>query len=134
MFFSRRKIRFVARLLTSALIWCSLQSSVAQAAFVSTQILTQADHHDASPKVLLNDALAREDVQQQLQAMGVSQEQAAARIAAMTDAEVQTLEKQMADLPAGGDALGTIVLIFLVLIITDLLGATDVFPAIKPAG
>lgn len=134
MFFSPLKTRFVARLLTGALVWCGLQSGIAQASFIPTQALSAAQiEAQNSPRSQLMQALAREDVQSQLQALGVSPAQAEARIAALTDAEVRTLEKQMADLPAGGDALGIIVLVFLVLILTDLLGATDVFPAIHPA-
>lgn len=131
MFFSPYKTRLVARTLSAALIWCGLQSSVAQAAFISTEALTETTvAQDAHAD--LNRVLARDEIRQQLLSYGVSPEQITARIAALTDEEARQLSQQIADLPAGGSALGTIVLIFLVLIVTDLLGATDVFPAIRP--
>lgn len=134
MFFSIHKMRFVARTLSAALIWCGLQSSIAHASFVSTEALNQAsvsstsDSHEA-----LRQVLAREDVRTQLIAHGVSPEAAQARIAALTDAEARQLADQFASLPAGGDALGIIILVLLVLVLTDLLGVTDVFPGIRPA-
>ena len=50
----------------------------------------------------------------------------------MTHQEIAQLNRQLADLPAGGDVLGIIVLIFIVFIITDVIGATDIFPFVHP--
>jgi hypothetical protein len=51
-----------------------------------------------------------------------------ARIAALTDAELNTLATQMADLPAGGDsALVVIGIVFLVLLILEAVGVIDIF-------
>ena len=36
------------------------------------------------------------------------------------------------ELPAGGDVLGVILVVFIVFVITDVIGATDIFPFIKP--
>ncbi len=72
--------------------------------------------------------LSRTDVQKQLVSLGVDGNQAAARVAALSDDEVQQLYGKMQTLPAGGDILGTLVFIFLVLLVTDLLGLTSVFP------
>lgn len=60
--------------------------------------------------------------------LGVDHNQAAARVAALSDDEVQQLYGKMQTLPAGGDILGTLVFIFLVLLVTDLLGLTSVYP------
>lgn len=133
MFFSPSKTRFVARTLSLALVWCSLQASVAQAAFVPTEELNATDSAQQDSRVALSNLLAREDVRQQLMAHGVSPEAAEARIAALTDAEARQLADQFADLPAGGDGLGVVILVLLVLLLTDLLGVTDVFPAVRPA-
>ena len=54
------------------------------------------------------------------------------RIAQMTDQEIAHLNQQLAELPAGGDVLGLVVLIFIVFIITDAIGATDIFPFVHP--
>lgn len=72
--------------------------------------------------------LTRSDVQKQLVSLGVDSNQAASRVAALSDDEVQQLYGKMQTLPAGGDILGTLVFIFLVLLVTDLLGLTNVFP------
>lgn len=76
--------------------------------------------------------LQREDLQRQLSALGVDVKHAQARVAALTDAEVAQLNARIDGLPAGGDALGVILLIFIIFIITDALGATDIFPFVRP--
>jgi hypothetical protein len=75
-------------------------------------------------------------VQSQLQAYGVSREQAKARVAALSDAEAAQLLAQIESLPAGGDLGGALIsavlIVFLVLLLTDILGLTKVFPFTKP--
>ena len=83
-------------------------------------------------RTLLIEALDRGSARQQLADLGISQEQALERIARMTDQEITQLNQQLADLPAGGDVLGIVVLIFIVFIITDAIGATDIFPFVHP--
>lgn len=75
--------------------------------------------------------LTRSDVQKQLVSLGVDSNQAASRVAALSDAEVQQLYGKMQTLPAGGDILGTLVFIFVLLLITDLLGLTNVYPFVR---
>jgi hypothetical protein len=53
-------------------------------------------------------------------------------VAALTDAEVARLNQRIAELPAGGDVLGVILLIFIIFVITDAIGATDIFPFVDP--
>jgi hypothetical protein len=72
--------------------------------------------------------LERSDVQARLQALGVDPAEARARVAALSDAEAAQLAAQMDALPAGGDVLGAAVLIFLVLLFTDVMGYTKIFP------
>jgi len=76
--------------------------------------------------------LERDDVRQQLQAQGVSPAQAKARVAALTDEEARQLAGQVDSLPAGGNVLGILLTVFLVLLITDILGFTKVFPFTRP--
>ena len=92
-------------------------------------VIAQATAMDLShQRSELTTFLTRTDVQKQLVSLGVDQNQAAARIAALSDAEVQQLYGKMQTLPAGGDILGTLVFIFVLLLITDLLGLTNVYP------
>jgi hypothetical protein len=72
--------------------------------------------------------LEREEVRTQLQAQGVDPAQVKARVAAMSDEEVAQLAGQIESLPAGGDVLGILLTVFIVLLITDILGFTKVFP------
>ena len=76
----------------------------------------------------LNSWLERADVQSKLIEFGVDPAAAKERVAAMTEDEIHRLNQGLGDMPAGGDVLGIILLIFLVFVITDMLGATDVFP------
>jgi hypothetical protein len=78
--------------------------------------------------------LERDDVRAQLEAHGVSAAQVKARVAAMTDDEVAQLAGQFDSLPAGGtDVLTFILVVFIVLLITDIMGLTHIFPFTKSA-
>jgi hypothetical protein len=83
-------------------------------------------------RALLEQTLQRADVVSALQARGVSVEVARARVAALTDEEAVHVAAQIDSAPAGGDALGTIVFIFVLLLITDILGFTKIFPFTRP--
>ncbi|HEX5361575.1 MAG TPA: PA2779 family protein [Fluviicoccus sp.] len=72
--------------------------------------------------------LARADVRQQLSRLGVNPDQAAARVAALSNEEVAGLHARLPQAQAGGDILGAVLFVFLVLLVTDLLGLTKVFP------
>jgi hypothetical protein len=72
--------------------------------------------------------LQREDVRNMLKQQGVDANVALTRVDAMTDSEVQTVANQLDKLPAGGDILGILFTVFVILLITDILGLTKVFP------
>ena len=72
--------------------------------------------------------LEREDVRQQLQSRGVSPSDVKARVAALTDDEAAQVAANIDSLPAGGDVLGVLLIVFLVLLLTDIMGFTKVFP------
>ncbi len=78
--------------------------------------------------------LERAEVRAQLEARGVNPAEVKVRVAALTDAEAAQLAQQIDSLPAGADGgavgavVGALLLVFLVLLITDLLGWTKVFP------
>jgi hypothetical protein len=75
----------------------------------------------------------RAEIQAQLQAYGVSASEVKARVAALTDAEAAELAARIDSAPAGGvGIIGAILIVFLVLLITDILGYTKVFPFTKP--
>jgi hypothetical protein len=79
--------------------------------------------------------LTREEVRQEFEALGVNPDEAMQRATTLSDREIRQIAGQLEKLPAGqsavGAVVGAVVLIFLVLLITDLLGLTDVFPFVK---
>ncbi len=73
--------------------------------------------------------LEREDVAARLLALGVPREEVHARVAALSDAEIAELAARIDASPAGGNGIvGALLLVFLILLATDLLGWTKVFP------
>ena len=109
----------------------SLSFGQAHAAMVTNNQVIHQLQQTVDKEALLQ-SVRRADVQQQLLGMGVSIEDVEARINMMTQEEVAQLNQQIEDLPAGGDILGVILVVFIVFVITDVMGATDIFPFIKP--
>jgi hypothetical protein len=73
--------------------------------------------------------LERADVRAQLAAYGVAPGEVEARVAALSDAEAAALAARIDELPAGGvGIIGAVLIVFLVLLLTDILGYTKVFP------
>ncbi len=112
----------------------TLPMGFAQANMVTTdQVIEQSAPSDDRAQV--RDFLMREDVQQQLTQLGVDPEEAARRVASLSDEEVQQIAGRLDELPAGegfvGVVIGAALIIFLVLLITDLLGLTDVYPFVN---
>lgn len=99
---------------------------VAQAELVTT-LQAAAASTRTQDLATVNAALARDEVRAQFEALGVEPAQIESRIAALTDAELRTLAGQMADMPAGADALAVIGIVFLVLLILEAVGVIDVF-------
>jgi hypothetical protein len=123
-----RATRFVATLLAASLSLAGLVQS-AQATLIGTAEVAAAQAPASDGHARLNAALARADVVAGLEARGVSVEQARARVAALTDAEAAHVADQIDQAPAGAsDALGVILFIFVLLLITDILGFTKIFP------
>ena len=76
----------------------------------------------------LQELLARPDVQAELVRQGVDPALAAERAASLSAEDAQKLAANMDSAPAGGDVLGAILLVFFVLLLTDILGFTKIFP------
>ena len=72
--------------------------------------------------------LERADVQRRLEAYGVSTADVKARVAALSDDEAAALAARIETFPAGGDLITAVVLVFLILLLTDILGFTKIFP------
>ncbi|MCX6077273.1 MAG: PA2779 family protein [Campylobacterales bacterium] len=119
----------VSKLLLSFVLSVSLFTQVLSAQIASTgAVLGQSA---VSSKKKLAQIISREDVTKKFQELGVDSKMVEARVASMTDEEASKVAHQIDTLPAGADAgmsiVGAVVFIFLVLLITDILGVTKVF-------
>jgi hypothetical protein len=82
----------------------------------------------------LHRLIDRPELTAELTRFGVDSGEAHRRIDAMSDAEIRELQGRLDELPAGGWVgviVGAILIVFLVLLFTDLVGATDVFPWVR---
>ena len=113
-------VRAFKRLLSSMLIVCLAGIGLpANAGMIAT---------DDGDRAHIFSVLDRDEVRAQLEARGVNPADVKARVAALSDEEAAQLAGQIDSLPAGGDVLGVILTVFIVLLITDILGFTKVFP------
>jgi hypothetical protein len=107
----------------------------AMAAMVGTEtVLDAARVQNAREQV--RSLMAREDIQAALVNQGIDPQEATARAAALSDAEAVRLADAIESLPAGGVSalgiiIGAILIVFIILLITDILGYTSVFPFTK---
>jgi len=127
--------RVLAGVAIALVLTASLPVGVAQAGLVTTdEVISQTYDNDAT-RAKVSAFMARADVKQQLATLGVAPAEAEARIAALSDAEIEAVAGKIDQLPAGGSifvsaAIVAGVLLF-VLIITDVAGITNVFTFIN---
>ncbi len=124
-----------AMVLVGCLVLIGPLGRMARADLVSTEAVLASAAGDPGARAPLRALVDRGDVRAELAALGISPEQALARIDALSDAEVAKINGELNELPAGGSAVGAVVgaalLVFLVLLLTDILGYTDIFPFVK---
>ena len=117
----------VVKLIIAFFISLSLFSTTMFAGVISTKDVL----HESSSNVTINGFLAKQEVQAKLAELGVSSETIQERIASLTDEEIAQINQKIDSMPAGGNAggavLGVLVFIFIVLLVTDILGFTKVF-------
>lgn len=118
--------RFIASLLILSLAGLGF-TAPAQAAMVATDAAVMS-----AERARIAGLLERAEVRAQLQAHGVNPADVTARVAALSDEEAAQVAAQLDGLPAGGSIVGAIVLVFLVLLVTDILGFTKIFPFTRP--
>lgn len=126
----RRRTRALAACLAAWLFLASGPLQTAQAGMVSTDEILAEETASADRERVVQ-FLTRDDVRRQLEAMGIDPAEAQARAGALSDTDIAQIATHLKDDPAGqsvGAVIGAAVLIFLVLLITDLLCLTKVFP------
>lgn len=131
---SIRSQKVIASLVAMAFCFLAVVVAPVQATLVGTADILSAQEDDMA-RQKVKEFMAREDVVNHLQALGVSAEEARTRVDTMTAEEIHLLVEKIDQMPAGGDALGFLlgvaVVAFVVLVITDIIGVTDVFTFIK---
>jgi len=134
MYGDRRFTRYVCYFVAVTMLLMSLPVQTVRAAMIKTEtVLTLSTVNDVREN--LNQFLKREDVQAIMTAQGISPAEAKARVDSLSDAEIMQIADKMDQLPAGGSAFGVVVtasvIVFIILLITDILGYTDIFPFVK---
>ena len=130
----RRICRVIALPLAVVMLLVSMPLGAVRAGMVPTEDVIGTEQAEAD-RGKVDAFLASEQVREQLRALGIDPDEAARRAAALSEEELRVIAGRIDAAPAGQGAgsaiVGAIVFIFLVLLITDLLGLTDVFPFIN---
>jgi len=132
-----KKIRYglrpVSIFLVVLMVTLSLPYQSALAALVGTEAI-MGSQKATEARAYIAGVLAREDIQKALIDRGIDPLEARARVGTLTDQEAIQYANTMEQLPAGGVIgyiVGLAVFLFLVLLVTDILGYTDIFPFVK---
>ena len=130
----RQRIKPVGIFMAIFMLLISGVFQSALAAMIETEtVLIECRGNEA--RAYLNHLLAREDVQNALINQGIDPLEAKYRIDSLTDSEAAQIADKLDQLPSGGDFFVTLLIVsfivFLILLITDIAGYTDIFPFVK---
>jgi hypothetical protein len=119
--------RFLSAFLATSILFTGSIQAV-QAAMISTEQVAESAFTVKSnqDRVKILNMLSRDDIQSELVARGIDPMEAKSRVAALSDEEANQLATELDKAPAGG-IIGAILLVFFVLLITDILGFTKIF-------
>lgn len=118
--------RTVTLVVAIQLLFATQFATMAQAQMIGTDAAI-SDQISATNRAALLTEIRRDDVRAELVRQGVDPAEAEARLAALSDAEIQTTIAQMEDGSAGAGVIGTLGTIFIILLVTDLLCLTNLF-------
>jgi hypothetical protein len=121
-----QKARGALLRLVSVSIVCMGFAQVAPAGMIGTAYMLD-DESKAASLSRIEVLLARQDVATQLEAFGVDRALVVERLNGLSHAELLELEGQLDSQVAGGDIIGLIGAVFVVLLILELVGVTDIF-------
>ena len=130
----RQKLKPVSILLAIFLLMVSGPFQSAFAVMIGTETVTDMSQGQEA-RAQIKQLLMREEVRQALVNQGIDPFEAGARIDSLSDPEAIAVADNLDQLPAGSGALEVFLIIsliaFIVLLITDILGYTDIFPFVK---
>lgn len=118
----------IARVLCALILVNSLPMT-ANAAIVSTQEASMSE------RAAIMNIIKREDVRAEFANYGITAQEMEVKLASMSDSEIRYMHDQLETMPAGQSAVGAVVgaavLVFIILLVTDLLGLTNVFDFVR---
>ena len=132
----RQKSKLICIVFTILMLSISVPYQSALAALVGTETILE-NSRISETRSYLKEALEREGVRDALLARGIDPMEAQARIDSLSDTEIARIADQMDQLPAGGDTLFILLIVvpliaFVVIVVLDAMGYTDILPFVKP--
>jgi hypothetical protein len=132
--FIRKKVSFVSLFMTAVTLLITVPYQPLLAAMVPTDA-TIYDNKAEGARDYLKSLISRNDIRKSLLSKGIDPAEVKNRVESLTDSEAIAVADEIEQLPAGSGSVGIIIgaalIIFLVLLATDILGYTDVFPFVK---
>ena len=130
----RKRINFISLFMATIMLLIAIPYQPLLAAMVPTEATVyQFKAQDARDH--LKTLISRNHIKTALISQGIDPDEAKARVDSLSDSEVIEVADKIEQLPAGGGVFGAIIgaalIVFLVLLLTDILGYTDVFPFVK---
>jgi len=130
----RKRISIISLFMATIMLLIAIPYQPLLAAMVPTEAtIYQFKAQDARDH--LKTLISRNDIKNALISQGIDPDEAKARVDSLSDSEVIEAADKIEQLPAGGGVFGAIIgaalIVFLVLLLTDILGYTDVFPFVK---
>jgi hypothetical protein len=130
----RTQAKFVSIFMATLMFLIAAPYQPIFAAMITTDVAVESERAEKS-REYLKELIVRENIEKHLIDQGIDPVEVKSRIDSLADSEAIALADQIEELPAGGGALGIIVgaalIVFLVLLVTDILGYTDIFPFVK---
>ena len=130
----RKRISFISLFMATIMLLIAIPYQPLLAAMVPTEAtIYQIKAQDARDH--LKTFISRNDIKNALISQDIDPNEAKARVDSLSDSEVIEVADKIEQLPAGGGVFGAIIgaalIVFLVLLLMDILGYTDVFPFVK---
>ncbi|MGH6893853.1 MAG: PA2779 family protein [Dongiaceae bacterium] len=133
--FFRESCRLLCLPLAVLMVLVSAPLSSVKAAMVTTEQVLGDAGASVGDRGKIVRFLQQDAVREQLIALGVDPAEVESRLAALSPSELAQLSDRIDQMPAGQGAIGAVILaaliIFLVLLVTDIAGYTDIFPFVK---
>jgi hypothetical protein len=130
----RKNARFLGVFMAALMLLIAVPCQTILAAMIPTEVINDPNKGQEA-RDFINELILREDIQNCLTNQGIDPFEAKARVDSLSDSEAVGVAEQLERLPAGGSAIGVIIgaalIVFLVLLATDILGYTDVFPFVN---